>query len=189
MVRFFPCTQHRARFQTTSAPSRQHCSPNVRRGASSRHDGYAEAVPSSAIREAPGASGTEIRADSRSDRQPERQKRRFGPQETDQRGACIDPIGYDAGKKIKGKKRYILIDMLGLLLHADAQTRLGFARSGPNGLADQPGRSARLRLGWQRWSASSPRQRAHRQAEATGVSAQWRATRPTTNSPPWPRPL
>src|SRR5712672_1338290 len=28
------------------------------------------------------------------------------------------PNGYDAGKKIKGKKRHILVDTLGLLLHA-----------------------------------------------------------------------
>jgi hypothetical protein len=33
-------------------------------------------------------------------------------------GACIDPHGFDAGKLIKGKKRYILVDTLGLLLHA-----------------------------------------------------------------------
>src|SRR5256886_2251949 len=44
-------------------------------------------------------------------RQPEREKRRKG-------GACIDPHGYDAGKKIKGKKRHVLVDTLGLLLHA-----------------------------------------------------------------------
>ena len=44
-------------------------------------------------------------------RQPEREKRR-------KRGRCIDPPGYDAGKKIKGKKRHILVDTLGLLLHA-----------------------------------------------------------------------
>ena len=29
-----------------------------------------------------------------------------------------DPHGYDAGKKIKGKKRHILVDALGLLVHA-----------------------------------------------------------------------
>ena len=29
--------------------------------------------------------------------------------------ACIDPHGYDAAKKIKGKKRHILVDTLGLL--------------------------------------------------------------------------
>ena len=33
-------------------------------------------------------------------------------------GACIDPNGYDAGKKIKGKKRHILVDTIGLLLAA-----------------------------------------------------------------------
>src|SRR5271155_2740787 len=45
------------------------------------------------------------------DRQSERQERR-------KRGACIDPSGYDAGKKIKGIKRHILVDTVGLLLHA-----------------------------------------------------------------------
>ena len=44
-------------------------------------------------------------------RQPEREERR-------KRGARIDPPGYDAGKKIKGKKRHLLVDTLGLLLHA-----------------------------------------------------------------------
>ncbi len=34
------------------------------------------------------------------------------------RGACIDPPGYDAGKKIKGKKRHVLVDTQGLLMHA-----------------------------------------------------------------------
>jgi putative transposase len=32
-------------------------------------------------------------------------------------GARIDPHGFDAGKKIKGKKRHVLVDMQGLLLH------------------------------------------------------------------------
>src|SRR6202521_4110114 len=50
-------------------------------------------------------------SDRRHHRQPKREKRR-------KRGACIDPHGYDAGKKIKGKKRHILVDTLGLLLHA-----------------------------------------------------------------------
>ena len=44
-------------------------------------------------------------------RQPERKER-------GKRGAYIDPNGYDAGKKIKGKKRHILVDTIGLLLHA-----------------------------------------------------------------------
>ena len=50
-------------------------------------------------------------SDRRHHRQPEREKR-------GKRGACIDPHGYDAGKKIKGKKRHILVDTVGLLLHA-----------------------------------------------------------------------
>ena len=48
------------------------------------------------------------------------------------RGACIDPPGYDAGKKIKGKKRHVLVDTQGLLMHAivhaaDIQDRDGGA--------------------------------------------------------------
>src|ERR1035441_5097135 len=43
-------------------------------------------------------------------RKPEHEKRR-------KRGACIDPHGFDAGKLIKGKKRHVLVDMQGLLLH------------------------------------------------------------------------
>src|ERR1700716_1571872 len=56
-------------------------------------------------------SPAESQPDRRHHRQPEREKRR-------KRGACIDPHGYDAGKKIKGKKRHILVDTMGLLLHA-----------------------------------------------------------------------
>jgi transposase len=44
-------------------------------------------------------------------RQPEREERR-------KRGACIDPKGYDAGKKISGKKRHVLVDTEGLMMHA-----------------------------------------------------------------------
>jgi transposase len=56
-------------------------------------------------------------------RQPEREKRR-------KRGARIDPHGFDAGKRIKGKKRHVLVDTQGLLLHgivtaADVQDRDG----------------------------------------------------------------
>ena len=54
---------------------------------------------------------TRRRPHRRHHRQSKREKRR-------KRGACIDPHGYDAGKKIKGKKRHILVDTLGLLLHA-----------------------------------------------------------------------
>ncbi len=34
------------------------------------------------------------------------------------RGLAIDPAGYDAGKKIKGKKRHLLVDTQGLLMQA-----------------------------------------------------------------------
>jgi transposase len=43
-------------------------------------------------------------------RQSEREKR-------GKRGARIEPSGFDAGKRIKGKKRHVLVDMLGLVLH------------------------------------------------------------------------
>ena len=47
-------------------------------------------------------------------------------------GASIDPHGYDAGKKVKGKKRHVLVDTQGLMLHAivtsaDVQDRDGGA--------------------------------------------------------------
>jgi transposase len=32
-------------------------------------------------------------------------------------GKCIEPSGFDAGKRGKGKKRHILVDTLGLLMH------------------------------------------------------------------------
>src|ERR1700709_28086 len=56
-------------------------------------------------------------------RQPEREERR-------KRGRSIDPCGYDAGKKVKGKKRHLLVDTQGLLLcaivhAADIQDRDG----------------------------------------------------------------
>jgi transposase len=56
-------------------------------------------------------------------RQPKREERR-------KRGAHIDPHGFDAGKLIKGKKRHVLVDTMGLYLHglvtsADIQDRDG----------------------------------------------------------------
>jgi transposase len=47
-------------------------------------------------------------------------------------GARVDPHGYDAGKRVKGKKRHVLVDTHGLLLHAivtaaDVQDRDGGA--------------------------------------------------------------
>ena len=58
-------------------------------------------------------------------RQPERQG-------GSKRGSALDPQGYDAGKKVTGRKRHILVDTLGLLLSvvvhpADIQDRDGAA--------------------------------------------------------------
>jgi hypothetical protein len=46
------------------------------------------------------------------------------------RGSALDPQGFDAGKKVTGRKRHILVDTLGLLfgvsiLLADVQDRDG----------------------------------------------------------------
>jgi len=59
----------------------------------------------------PGLGWPRGKPDGRHHRQPEREER-------GKRGVKIDPPGYDAGKKIKGKKRHILVDTQGLLLHA-----------------------------------------------------------------------
>jgi transposase len=59
----------------------------------------------------PGAGRARSQPDGRDHRQPKRQKR-------GKRGRCIDPSGYDAGKKIKGKKRHVLVDTQGLLMQA-----------------------------------------------------------------------
>ena len=67
------------------------------------------------------------RTGSQSDRGDHRQPKR---EKCGKRGAAIDPSGYDAGKKIKGKKRHILVDTQGLLMQAiihaaDVQDRDG----------------------------------------------------------------
>jgi transposase len=69
------------------------------------------------------AAGPDGQSDGLHHRQPECEKRR-------KRGRTIDPPGFDAGKRIKGKKRHLLVDTLGLLLHtivhpADLQDRDG----------------------------------------------------------------
>src|SRR3984893_4980217 len=71
----------------------------------------------------PRRGGTPSQSHRRHHRQSEREERR-------KRGARIDPHGFDAGKLIKGKKRHLLVDTLGLLLHAvvhaaDVQDRDG----------------------------------------------------------------
>jgi transposase len=68
--------------------------------------------------------GREASPTDHGDYQPERQGRA-------KRGASLDPQGFDAGKKIRGK-RHILVDTLGLLLSvavhaANIQDREGVA--------------------------------------------------------------
>ena len=87
-----------------------------------RHFG---ADPPRALRAVPRTRRARGEPDRRHHRQPEREGR-------GKRGARIDPPGYDAGKKIKGKKRHILVDTQGLLLMAivhaaDVQDRDGGA--------------------------------------------------------------
>src|SRR5271169_5047630 len=72
---------------------------------------YAAEHSPRALRQMPRAGRTRGQPQRLHRRQPKREERR-------KRGACIDPHGFDAGKKIKGKKRHILVDTLGLLLHA-----------------------------------------------------------------------
>ena len=67
--------------------------------------------PSRALRPMPGGGGPQQQPHRRDHRQPERQER-------GKRGVSIDPPGFDAGKKIKGKKRHILVDTQGLLMQA-----------------------------------------------------------------------
>src|ERR1700730_15655440 len=72
---------------------------------------HAGSHSSRALCEVPGSHGSCSEPGGLRHRQPEREER-------GKRGDCIDRGGYDAGKKIKGKKRHILVDTLGLLLHA-----------------------------------------------------------------------
>jgi transposase len=71
------------------------------------------------------ARGTRCQPECGHHRQPERQSRPKG-------GKSLDPQGFDAGKKVTGRKRHILVDTLGLLLNvvvhsADIQDRDGAA--------------------------------------------------------------
>ena len=59
----------------------------------------------------PGCDEPRREPDGGGDRQPEREG-------GGKRGASIDPRGCDAGKKISGRKRHILVDTTGLVLHA-----------------------------------------------------------------------
>src|SRR6266436_2490183 len=84
---------------------------------------HAGAHPSRALCRDPRARGTRGEPDGCDHRQPERQG-------CSKRGSALDPQGFDAGKKVTGRKRHILVDTLGLLLNvvvhpADVQDRDG----------------------------------------------------------------
>src|SRR5499433_4338543 len=70
---------------------------------------YAGAHSSRALCGGTRAGGTGGKPDHGNHRQPECQGRA-------KRGAALDPQGFDAGKKVTGRKRHILVDTLGLLL-------------------------------------------------------------------------
>ena len=72
-----------------------------------RHVG---AHPSRALRGGARAGGTRSEPDSGHHRFPDCKR-------GSKRGPSLDPSGYDAGKKVKGRKRHILVDTLGLLLN------------------------------------------------------------------------
>src|SRR4051794_17817918 len=81
--------------------------------------------PSCSLCRCSGAGRTQAKSYRCHHRQPERQSGA-------KRGASIDPQGYDAGKKVTGRKRHILVDTLGLLLSvavhpANIQDRDGVA--------------------------------------------------------------
>jgi transposase len=72
-----------------------------------RHPG---AHPSRALCRDPRARRARGEPDGRDHRQPECQSQ-------SKRGSALDPQGFDAGKKVIGRKRHILVDTLGLLLN------------------------------------------------------------------------
>lgn len=87
---------------------------------------HAAAAASGLVCPSPRGLGAQGAADGGDPRQPERQS-------GTKRGAPIDPQGYDAGKKVTGRKRHILVDTLGLLLNvvvhrASVQDRDGTRR-------------------------------------------------------------
>ena len=86
--------------------AQEHGARLLRRMAVRRH---AATHPSRALYAGPRACRQRGQPDHNDRRQPERERRR-------KRGARIDPVGYDAAKKIKGKKRHAAVDTLGLML-------------------------------------------------------------------------
>ena len=65
-----------------------------------------------ALRREPRTRRARRQSDNGDPRRTERQGRR-------KRGRSLDPSGYDAGKKVLGRKRHVLVDTQGLLLNVD----------------------------------------------------------------------
>lgn len=76
------------------------------------------------------ARGARGEPDNGDHRQPERQG-------ISKRGKNLDPQGFDAGKKVKGRKRHILVDTLGLLLNVAVHAASIQDRDGARLVLDQ----------------------------------------------------
>ena len=95
-----------------------------------------------ALRRAPRALRARRQSDPGDSRCTERQRRR-------KRGRSLDPSGYDAGKKVLGRKRHVFVDAQGLLLNVDVHAA---------DIQDRDGAETLLRRAW----AALSIRRAHR---------------------------
>ena len=82
----------------------EHCASLLDAVGLGRHAG---AHPSHALFGGARTGRTRRKPERRDHRRPERESRA-------KRGPALDPQGYDAGKKVTGRKRHILVDTLGL---------------------------------------------------------------------------
>jgi transposase len=95
---------------------------------------HARPHPPHALRRGPRESRTGGQSDHGHSRQPDRQG-------CSQRGASLDPSGYDAAKKTPGRKRHILTDTLGLLLGVSVHSASVQDRDGAEALLREARRS------------------------------------------------
>src|SRR6185369_14882078 len=120
---------------------------------------HARAHPPCTLRRSARAGRTRSQPDGGDHRQPECQG-------VSKRGSALDPQGFDAGKKVTGRKRHILVDTLGLLLSvsvqpADVQDRDGARTCSVRHGAYSPSSSVfspTPAIRDQRWPRSSPTQ-------------------------------
>ena len=119
---------------------------------------HARADPPCALRRGAGGSRPGRQSDDGHPRQPDREGR-------PQRGASLDPSGYDAGKKVVGRKRHVLTDTMGLLLgvicapgqRAGSRWCRGPAAGGPTDLPVRRAGHRRCRVPRaRRWRRPSP---------------------------------